>query len=270
MLLAALSFSLMGVFVKLSGDLPIVQKSLFRSLVTLLVAWFTVKGQGLELRAVRHPWLLTLRCVAGTLGILLNFYALDHLVLSDANVIIKFSTVFVVILSWLFLKERIGRYHLLSLVMALAGVLLVIKPSFASDLMPFAIALLGSLSAAVAYTTLRALGDKEKPATIVFVFSLFSVLVLLPFVLLNYAPMSPAQWCYVLLAGVFAAGGQMGITYAYRLAPAKSIAIYDYYGVVFSALLGFAFFGSLPDGFSLLGYITIFLSSYLLHKKESI
>lgn len=269
MLLAALSFSLMGVFVKLSGDLPLVQKTLFRSAITLLIAWVSLRGQSIDIRAVRHRGLLLLRCIAGTLGILLNYYALDHLILSDANIILRLSTLFVVLLSWIFLKEKISRPQLLALGIAFLGILLVIKPSFSLEVIPFLVSLLGALSAAVAYTTLRALGGKEKPATIVFFFSLFSLVVLVPFVALSYVPMTAQQWFYLTLAGIFAGGGQMGITTAYKLAPAKEISIYDYYGVVFSALLSAMFFGITPDPLSILGYCIIFGASYLVHKHSS-
>jgi len=268
MLMAALSFSLMGVFVKLTGDIPVVQKTLFRSVVTLVIAYSMFNGQSIKLREMKHFTLLGIRCVAGTMGILLNYYAVDYLILSDANVIMRLSTIFVILLSWVFLKERITKRQGFSIGIAFMGMLLIVKPSFSSEIVPYTVAILGAISAAIAYTTLRALGNKEKPAAIVFVFSLFSTIVLLPFVLFNFVPMTTSQWVYALLAGLFAGGGQMGITYAYRLAPAKEVSIYDYYGVIFSALLGLVIFGTLPDILSIIGYCVIFVASYVLYKSK--
>ena len=69
--------------------------------------------------------------------------------------------------------------------------------------------------------------------------------------------MSISQLLYLVLAGTFACIGQLGITRAYLLAPAKEISVYDYFQVVFAAILGFFFFGDIPDILSILGYILI-------------
>ena len=48
--------------------------------------------------------------------------------------------------------------------------------------------------------------------------------------------------------------GQLNITAAYSYAPAAEISVYDYSQVLFAAILGFFFFGELPDLLSFLGY----------------
>ena len=92
---------------------------------------------------------------------------------------------------------------------------------------------------------------------IIFVFSVFSCLVCLPFFLTTHISMTLGQLCCLLTAGLFACSGQFCVTNAYRFAPAKEISVYDYTQVIFSALLGWALFGQLPDGWSLLGYVVI-------------
>ena len=69
----------------------------------------------------------------------------------------------------------------------------------------------------------------------------------------------------LLLAGAAASGGQFGVTYAYKFAPARDISIYDYTQVIFAAVLGFVVFGELPDGLSLIGYIIICGISLLMY-----
>ena len=91
----------------------------------------------------------------------------------------------------------------------------------------------------------------------VFFFSAFSTLLALPFFIAFYEPMTPFQWASLLLAGVSATGGQFFITAAYRFAPAKEIAVFDYSQVLFAALLGFFFLQELPDAWSLAGYFII-------------
>ena len=131
-LLAALFFSGMTAFVHLSGDLPTGQKALFRNLSALFIAAFTLCRKGISPLSVapvnRRP--MFWRCLFGTTGLLCNFYAIDHLVLSDANMLNKLSPFFAVILSYVILKEKVRPVQAAGLAGAFAGALLIIKPSF--------------------------------------------------------------------------------------------------------------------------------------------
>ncbi|MDZ5016896.1 EamA family transporter, partial [Clostridium perfringens] len=114
------------------------------------------------------------------------------------------------------------------------------------------------------YTCLRVLGGKEKHYTVVFYFSLFSSIVILPFMMAVYTPMTIEQLAYLIMAGVFASIGQFGITIAYKYAPAREISIFDYSNIIFSAIISFFVFGTLPDYLSFIGYFIIFLASYYI------
>lgn len=78
---------------------------------------------------------------------------------------------------------------------------------------------------------------------IVLFFSVFSCVVVLPWLIFDYHPMTWQQMGILLLAGCAAAGGQFAITAAYRYAPASRISIYDYSQLIFSTMLGFFIFG---------------------------
>ena len=92
---------------------------------------------------------------------------------------------------------------------------------------------------------------------IVFFFSAFSTLVTLPYIIFDFHPMELWQWAALIMAGVAAMGGQLNITAAYTYAPAKEISVFDYSQIIFAAVLGFFFFGQLPDMYSVLGYVLI-------------
>ena len=85
-ILSAFSFALMGACVRLAGDVPSIQKSFFRNLVAFFVALIMIvrSGDGFEIKKGNLGYMV-LRATFGTLGILCNFYAVDHLVLSDAE-----------------------------------------------------------------------------------------------------------------------------------------------------------------------------------------
>lgn len=257
---AAFFFALMAMFVRLAGDIPSIQKSFFRNLVSLVFAgvilmkekvWFSGKKENVKY--------LLLRATAGTVGILCNFYAVDHMVLSDASMLNKMSPFFAIVFSYFLLKEKVSVPQALIVAGAFLGSLLIIKPTTAIFSSPAAlIGLLGGLGAGVAYTFVRVLGKNgEKGPFVVFVFSAFSCVVTLPFLIFDFHPMSGIQLLFLLLAGLSAAGGQFSITAAYFHAPAKEISVYDYSQILFSAVLGFVVFGQLPDVYSWLGYVII-------------
>lgn len=259
-ILAAFFFALMAMFVRLAGDIPSIQKSFFRNLVSLVFAgvilmkekvWFSGKKENVKY--------LLLRATAGTVGILCNFYAVDHMVLSDASMLNKMSPFFAIVFSYFLLKEKVSVPQALIVAGAFLGSLLIIKPTTAIFSSPAAlIGLLGGLGAGVAYTFVRVLGKNgEKGPFVVFIFSAFSCVVTLPFLIFDFHPMSGIQLLFLLLAGLSAAGGQFSITAAYFHAPAKEISVYDYSQILFSAVLGFVVFGQLPDLYSWLGYVII-------------
>lgn len=262
---SAFGFAVMSAFVKLAGDLPSFQKTFFRNLVACLVAaYFIIKNNGSFFGKKENQKILILRSTLGTLGIILNFYSIDYLVLSDSNMLNKLSPFFTIIFSALFLKEKINKNQIISLIIAFLGALLIIKPSFTIQAFPYLTGVLGAVFAAGAYTCVRVLGTKESHYTVVFYFSLFSLIAVFPFMIVVYKPMTTLQFVYLILAGVFASIGQFGITLAYKYAPAKEISIFDYSNIIFSAILSLVLFNTVADYLSILGYLVIFIAAYYM------
>lgn len=267
-LLAALFFSLMSLFVRLSGDLPVFQKSFFRNLVAAIVSFLLLAKSGdLKMKKGSLPALLG-RSIAGTIGILCNFYAIDNMPLADASILNKLSPFFSIIFSAILLKEKSGIFDWFVVALAFIGAVFVAKPGFAgftlSQSVPALLGVIGGLGAGLAYTFVRYLGGKgERTGFIVFFFSTFSCLCSLPLMLASYAPMSPLQLVYLLLAGCSAAAAQFSITAAYKHAPAKDISVYDYSQVLFTALFAGFIFGELPDLWSFLGYAVIIAAALI-------
>ncbi len=259
-LLAALGFSLMTFFVRLSGDLPTMQKAFFRNIVALIVAYSVILRSKEPIHVGRGNRLdLFLRCAFGTAGLIANFYAIDHLGIADANMLNKLSPFFAIILSIFILKEIPSRFDILTTLIAFVGALFIIRPTGSfTAVFPALVGLFGGFGAGTAYTFVRKVTKKGvKTPVIVFAFSLFSCIVTLPYLILSYTPMRPIQWLYLILAGVSASLGQFAITTAYKYAPAKEISVFDYTQVVFAALLGIVFLGQIPELLSLVGYVII-------------
>lgn len=261
-IIASLFFALMASFVKLTGDLPLMQKVLFRNLVAFIVALIILIKKGESLIGKNIPFLF-LRSVFGYLGIILNFYAISKLYLADATILQNTNPFFIIIFSILFLNEPLKKYQVPTIILAFIGALLVIKPQFNYTIIPSISGLASGLFVGAAYVTVRHLNKTNSPETIVFYFSSFSVLMTLPFLFMGqYVTPSPAQWIGLICIGVFGAISQFFITNAYRYAPASEISIYNYFQIIFTVLLGLLW-KEIPDFLCLLGSILIIGAGYI-------
>lgn len=268
-ILSAFFFAMMSLFVRLAGDLPSIEKSFFRNLIAMIVAAFMLikNKEGFSYQKKDIP-LLILRASFGTIGVLANFYAVDHLLLADASILQKMNPFFVIVFSYFILNEKITKSQIGMIIIAFIGALFVVKPSFQNaQLLASIIAVIGAAGAGLAYTLVRLLSERGvEKSKIVFFFSAFSCLVLLPYLIFDYVPMSFTQFIYLLMAGLMAAGGQFAITSAYSYAPGKEISIFDYSNIIFSAIAGFFVFGQIPDLLSFVGYIIIFVLAIINYR----
>lgn len=258
---SAFCFSVMNMCVQLAGDVPFIQKTFFRNFVAVICAVFVMVKQGISWKPQHNgniPFLI-IRSLCGTIGIFGNFYALGHLLLADASMLNKMSPFFAVVFSFIFLKEKMTIFQIAAVVVSFVGSLFIIKPTFENvALFPALAGLIGGMGAGAAYTTVRVLGKRgEKGPYIVFFFSAFSCLVVLPYLLFNFSPMTLFQILVLIGAGIAAAGGQFSITAAYCYAPAREISIFDYTQIIFASILGFVLFGQIPDIWSAIGYVVI-------------
>ena len=260
MLCSALCFSIMNACVRLSGDIPSMQKMFFRNLISLLAALFLLWRGNIPIRVPRAQWKhLLSRSFFGTVGVVCNFYAVDHMLLSDATMLNKMSPFFALLFSAWLLREGVAAAQILLSCAALGGCVFILKPTVQGLVSPAAlVALLGGLTAGLAYTEVRILGlAKVNKDLIILFFSLFSCLAALPFLIFDHHAMTAGQLGFLLLTGVAATGGQFCITSAYCCAPASEVAVYDYSQIIFAAVLGYFLFQQTPDALSVTGYVII-------------
>ncbi len=258
MVVSTLSFALMGAMVKLATDTPVPTKVFFRNLVTLgitTVVAVRTRSNPFTTRAPRK--VLLLRALCGLGGVYFYFVALSKLTLADASLLNKTSPFFVAVFAVLILKEPFNRAVLPALIAAFVGAMLVIKPSFDYQMLPALAGLASGFFAGLAYVLVRSLKGRASPNLIIFFFSLVSCGATLPLVLVDPPHPTTGQWLALLGTGVFAAGGQFGLTFAYHHAQASRISIFVYLHVLFAVVVGLLLFGERPDTLSIIGGLII-------------
>lgn len=271
MVAAAFFFSLMSLFVKLAGQrLPAVEIVLFRSLVMLLISAVLVRRSGLAMWGINKR-LLLLRGLLGFAALSCFFYAVTKLPLADVTVIHFTNPVFTALLATFFLAETMTGREISGLILSLAGVVLIARPTFlfgqwAGDLDVTAvmIALSASVFSACAYTTIRKLRDTDHHLVIIFYFSLVSAVSSIPLTAGAFIWPTPAEWLLLIGVGIVTQTAQVFLTKGLLRERAGRAMSIGYVQVLFAAAWGMLFFGDIPSPLSVGGAALVFLGSLLV------
>lgn len=262
--LSALLFSAMGVLIRyashtVSNEIIVFMRNLTGCV--MLLPLLAVHGRGLLRTRVplQHLW----RGVVGLAAMYGFFYAIAHLPLSSAMVFTYSSPVFIPLIAWLFLRERLTWRMGIAALMGFAGVLMVCRPDLAGAGWITLVGLSASLLAALAFVTVRALSATEPTTRIVLYFSLISAAVSAVPMLWAWRPLTWSELGYTVGAGILATLSQLAMSRAYSLAPAGRIGPAAYLAIVFAGFWAWLLWGEVPDGVAVTGIVVIFLATLL-------
>lgn len=279
MLLSALGFSLMSLFVKLSAaqGIPVMEILAARALVSLVLSYTSLRALGIPLFGNNKPLLLT-RGVVGFCALSMVYYSVTHLPLAVATVLQFLNPIFTALLGLILLKEAIGRGLIACIFLSMLGVIIITlsptaivqmlqgqQPSQLTEFSHFAllIGVCGAMMSALAYIIVRRLSPTEHPLVIVFYFPMVALPASLPFIYDSFVVPNALTLVYLLLVGCFTQVGQIYLTKAMKLESAGKTTAYSYLQVVFAALLGIAFLGEVPSVSTLVGAGLIMCGAYL-------
>jgi len=258
----------MQVIIHLTGDrVPLMEQVFFRNIVSLVMCFVIIRRHGLSMFGDRkyQPWLF-MRSSFGLLGLVSLFYAASRATQADVTILSKLSPFLITLFAFWFLKERIAKIQVPALIIAFGGAFLVANPSFHSNPFPLFLAFLCAIFSSVSYTLLAFFKDKVDGITIIMHFSTFCTVVALPFFAMNMMLPSLSDFLLLLLMGIFGGFGQIALTYAYRMAPAAEVSIYNYTGILFSMLLGYVILGETVSFTSLMGGALVVMASLLTYR----
>ena len=277
-LLAMLSLSLMFVLVKRidAAGIHIVESLFWRQAIVLpmLVGWALTRG-GLAIYRTHRIGTHARRAMMGLTGMALNFGGMIFLPMAEATTINLSVPIFAVIFAALFLGEPTGWQRWSAVLVGFLGVLLVLNPTtlIAQGFtghhgLGTLIALGGAVMTALITIQVRDLARTESPMTIVFWFSLISMLPLglaLPFVMTTH---SAGEWALLIGLGLLGAVVQLSLTGALRLAPVAVVTPMDYSSLLWSIACGWFFFGTLPAETTWVGAPLIVASGLFIAWRE--
>jgi drug/metabolite transporter (DMT)-like permease len=267
MLAASLLFATMAVMVKSLGRIPTQEIVFFRSALNVAFTLALIHRYRVPVLGTNRLALL-LRGGFGYAALSLHFYAIAYLPLADAVVIHHVSPLLVALTAPFVLGERSGPRVLFLSVLGVLGVGLILRPTGQVGLVPGLAALLGALMSTGAYLTIRGLGSREHPLTVVLYFPLVALAVsAIPTARGFVRPHAVEAWL-LLGVGLTTTAAQICLTAALQRERAAVASTVSYTGLVFSVLLAAIFFDEIP-GLRTIAGSAIVIGAALLVGRDS-
>ena len=252
-------FALMAAVVKRwLPDAPIQAVVLSRGILLTALFWYLARRRGVPLLGEKQV-ALVMRGLFGYAALSCYFFSVQHLPLGDAVLLQYSHPIFVAALAPWVLGERSSRRHWAIIVIALAGVGLVVGPS--GELRGVAlIGLSGAMLSGLAYLTIRKLAATEHPLTIMVWFPLLTIPgSLIGTIVAGEAaiPRDLTQMFAHLAVTVTALLGQVTLTHGLARVDAARGTAATMTGPAFGALFGLVLFGTIPSVATLIGMLIV-------------
>lgn len=270
MLVAMFLFSLNDAMGKwLVATYSVGQVLLLRSAVALLILSPLLWRGGLRpIVTAQRPGLQLARVVFSTLEVFCFYLAVSLLPLADVMTFWLAAPIYVAALSPLLLKEKVDGLRWAGIALGFAGVVVALAPSGEFNLLAIIAALAGTLAFALMVITGRSLRDTPDTTLVLFQTggALVAGLVLSPSGWIN-----PSFPDFLLLGalGVVAMVAHICVNRAVKLADATSVAPLQYTLLPWAVILGYVFFGDLPQTTTLIGAAIIIISGIVIFLGEN-
>jgi len=272
---ASLFFSLMTLCVKnVDESVPIFELVFFRSLISLAITSIVIKKKNINAWGGNRP-LLILRGILGTIALVCIFYAIRNMPLSISTVIQYTYPIFISIFAGIFIKETLTKNVIWALLTGWIGIFIILNPSQLSNLnieiknLAVLIAFMGAVSTSLAYIVVKKLSFTEDIFIIIKYFPLVSIVVLFPYVFINWVTPGINDLIWILGIGLFTQLGQTFLTIGLKNLPASEASTINYLQVFFGSVWGVLFFNEIININFLLGSFLVLLGTVISTRKNT-
>lgn len=197
--------------------------------------------------------LLALRGAVHSAAVSLWFFAMARIPMTDVTAMNYLSPIFVGLGAALALGERLPKRRILAVLLAMIGVLVVLRPG-AREVSPGHLAMLVMpMLAATGYLIAKRLSSELPAVVIVGMLSVTVTIGLAPVAVAVWVWPTPTQLAWLALVAAFATAGHYAMTRAFAAAPVSATQPVTFLQLVWAALVGWAVFGEAVDPFVVLG-----------------
>lgn len=243
------------------------QLMLLRACAALVLLAPAIWRRRAEFRRLTRPWLQLLRVVLSTLEIAAFFLAAAYLPLADVVTYYLATPIFVTALSALVLREQVGWRRWSAILIGFGGVLIALEPSVQTVTWPAMIALAGSMAFSGLMLITRSL--RATPGIVLasaqFIGTLVFGIVVAPF---GWVTPTWSHLGFFFAAGAISVGALLCVNRSLKLAPASTVAPYQYSMILWAVMFGYAVFGDVPQTATALGAAIIIVAGLYIFLRE--
>ena len=269
-LIASFCAVLMSVFLKLAQeDSNVFTVGFLRFFFGLLLITPIIIQSNFKIYNTINFKLHILRCIINVPMMIFGFAALTYIPLEQIKAIGFLSPILVVILSVIFLGERIYLIRTFSLILGFIGTLIILRPGFIEINIGVYMVLASALLWSCVIIITKFMSKNDSAMTILTFQYTFVTLFTLPLAIIYWNNPSFISLIYTLLAAIVGTVLHLCINNAYKLSDLSIIQPVWFTQLVFASLLGFIIFGSLPDFFTWIGAILVFISVLIITYREN-
>jgi drug/metabolite transporter (DMT)-like permease len=272
MLASAVTFSVMTTLIKFLGDdYPAALQTFYRQAAGMVVLLpLIVRHRGAAF-ATSRPGIIIFRAGAGTLGMILSFYAFQKMPLADANALSFTRTLWLVPLAALVVKESVGPLRIGAAVVGFAGVLVMIRPGAGGEFavgLPALAMLAASFLFAFTVTGMKVLTRDHSTMVILCWSAVLGLILAIPGGVLAWRWPTLPDFALLCAMGVIATVNQACYIKGMQLGDAAAMAPIDYTRLIFTAVIGFFLFAEVPTVWTLAGAAIVVAATLAITLRE--
>ena len=264
--------SIVAIIKFFSSDVSLSIVLMFRYLFCLpILVLVGLKIGGTHYFKIKNKKVMSLRSVAGLLGLSFWYLSVIHLEISKALALSQVMPIFICILSILFLREKVGIFRWTAILLGLSGAVIIINPDSNNWYnIGLLYIFLGTLFASIMFVALRRLGMTENPVATAFWYNLFGSLIFSLYCIstLTFDKISPEIWFMLVIIGVMASAQQIFMALSHTYASASSLAPVHYTTIPLGVLIGVIVFSEKIDLNFLIGTFCIVGSTLFILYRE--
>jgi len=271
-IVAFFMLSVMNALAKLlSENHHVIEIAFYRNLIATLPFIFMIfvmkKREIIKINS--RPKAIIARAVIGTISLVVTFAAFAAMPMADTSAFLFTTSLLVPILGFFFLKEKVGIYRWSAVCIGFIGVIIMLNPTGAVNVVGITLALSAALMHAVLGIILRYLGKTEKPETITFYFVAIGTLIAaipLPWLAVTPTLNEVPLFLGVGLSGLFA---QYLLSVAFGNAPAAVVTVFNYSSIIWATIFGWLIWMDWPTISIWVGGAIVIASNIFIIWRES-
>ena len=269
MFISVCAFSLMDVLVKWSDSYPVGQVLFFRGFCGIIPILFLIpRDRFLDFYKTTRPFLHFKRCLSGLIALVSIFIALRNLPLATVVSITFAAPIFTTIFSIFLLKEKVGLYRWLAVLVGFIGIIVITEPGYSSLNFYYIYPIIFCLGLSYVAIAIRKLSTTEPVWLISFFFS-FSISILGLLSLFQGWVMPNFLDLFLLsMVGILGGLANLWLSQSYKYSEVSLVTPLKYLALVFAIIFGYFIWSEVPTFKTLMGALLVIVSSFIIFRRE--